>query len=79
MNLDPITLSIGITEYKTWNMSVIMEALQGRCEADSVYSVILDKLNYSMNFTSVSFVHSSDHPIIVKNPIVNFSGSYYKS
>lgn len=56
-----------------------MAALQGCGEADSGYSVILDKLNYSMNFTSVSFVHSSDHPIIIKNPIVNFSGSYYKS
>ena len=79
MNLDPITLSIVITEYKAWNMSVIMADLQGCCEADSGYSVIVDKLNCLMNFTSVTFVLSSGHPIIIKNPIVNFSVSYYKS
>lgn len=61
-------------EYSTTNVHMIMAALHGGCETHSAYSVTPDKLNCSMNFTSLSLFISSDHLIKIKNPIINLSG-----
>ena len=50
-----------------------MAAWQGCCEVHCVCSVRPDKLNSSMNSTSLSLFLSSDHPSITQGTILNLN------